>query len=203
MVSLLPTHDGSAMFHSSSDGSTLVATVDENQRTVSAANDGLGQLLDRQPPRSLEAERAVLGSILLLPEVCDEVALVLRPEDFYDEAHQIIFRHILDMHDAGKRVDHMLLCERLKNAGQFDLVGGFVCISAIPPPLPPAAHAAYYAQIVHDKALSRSLIHASTTILRDAYDTSIEPREMLGRAEERIFAILDEKGTGELAKVGD
>ncbi len=73
-----------------------MATVDRKPR--SASNAGIGELLDRQPPRSIEAERAVLGSLLLLPEVCDEVALIIRPDDFYDDAHARIFRQILSMH---------------------------------------------------------------------------------------------------------
>ena len=63
-----------------------MATVEQD--TAGAPANASAELLDRQPPRSLEAERAVLGSIILLPEVCDDVALVIRPEDFYDEANQ-------------------------------------------------------------------------------------------------------------------
>ena len=63
-------------------------------------------LLDpRERPANVDAERAVLGSILLKPDVCDDVALVLRPEDFSDESHQLLYRHLLDLHDTGKRID--------------------------------------------------------------------------------------------------
>jgi replicative DNA helicase len=82
-------------------------------------------------------------------------------------------------------------------------VGGLAFIAEIARAVPTAAHAVYYAEIVRDKSLCRSLIQASTNILRDAYDDSIPPREMLGRAEEKIFAILGEKGSGELARVSD
>ena len=66
-------------------------------------------MLDRQPPRSVEAERAVLGSLLLLPEACDEVALIVRPDDFYDDAHRAIFAHMLALHDDGRQIDPTLL----------------------------------------------------------------------------------------------
>ena len=69
--------------------------------------------------------------------------------------------------------------------------------------MPTAANAAYYAEIVSDKSTLRALIHASTEILRDAYDESLEPREMLSRAEQKIFAILDERGAGELSNIHD
>jgi len=65
-----------------------VATVEKQPRNSNG--NGVGELLDRQPPRSIEAERAVIGSLLLLPEACDEVALIVRPEDFYDGAHRSI-----------------------------------------------------------------------------------------------------------------
>ncbi len=71
--------------------------------------NGVGELLDRQPPRSIEAERAVIGSLLLLPEACDEVALVVRPEDFYDDAHRAIFSHMLALHEDGRQIDPTLL----------------------------------------------------------------------------------------------
>ena len=149
------------------------------------------EILDRQPPANLEAERGVLGSILLVPVVCDDVALVLRPEDFYDDANRTIYSHLRAMHDDGGRIDTTLLVERLKSCGQFDRSAARptwpkCCTRCLPPPMP-----RYYAEIVKDKSTLRSLIHTSTEILRDAYDESVEPREMLSRAEQRIFAILD------------
>lgn len=161
------------------------------------------EILDRQPPRSLEAEKAVLGSILLLPEVIDDVSLVLRADDFYEEAHRLLFANMLRMHDQGRRVDHTLLIEQLRAAGEFERVGGTAFIVEIARAVPTAAHAQYYAEIVHNKGMLRSLIGASTDILRDSYDETIEPREMLSRAEEKIFSILDQKGVGALASIND
>jgi replicative DNA helicase len=159
--------------------------------------------IDRQPPRSLEAERAVLGSIFLLPEVCDDVALLLRPEQFYDEANQQVYTHMLALHDQGRKVDHMLLIERLKAAGQYEQVGGAAYIAELAQAVPTAAHAQYYAEIVRDKAIVRSLIHAGTDILRDAYDPAAEARQMLSRAEERVFAILEKKDSGHVTSISD
>ncbi|HEX3869990.1 MAG TPA: replicative DNA helicase [Pirellulales bacterium] len=161
------------------------------------------EILDRLPPHSLDAERAVLGSLLLDPEMCDEVALLLEPRDYYVPAHQTLFGHLLAMHNDGVRIDATLLIERLKKLGDFDIVGGLPFLSGIFESVPTAANATYYAQIVRDKATLRSLIHASTEILRDAYDHSLEAREMLARAEEKVFAILEQKGTGELAVMQD
>ena len=80
--------------------------------------------LDRQPPHNLEAERAVIGSILLLPEIFDEVALRVRADDFYDQANRLLFTHLVAMRDAGQSVDPMVLVDRLKKAEQYEVVGG-------------------------------------------------------------------------------
>ncbi|HEY3395742.1 MAG TPA: DnaB-like helicase N-terminal domain-containing protein, partial [Lacipirellulaceae bacterium] len=80
-----------------------MATVEKKPRV--GMDNAVGELLDRQPPRSVEAERAVIGSLLLLPEACDEVALIVRAEDFYDDAHRAIFAHMLALHDDGRQID--------------------------------------------------------------------------------------------------
>ena len=161
------------------------------------------EILDRQPPCSLEAERGVLGSMLLLPACCDDVALILRPEDFYDDANRTLYAQMRAMHDEGRRIDTTLLVERLKTSGQFATVGGAAYLAEVLQAVPTAANAAYYAEIVKNKSTLRALIHSSTEILRDAYDDSIEPREMLSRAEQKIFNILDERGAGDLANIRD
>ena len=77
------------------------------------------EILDRLPPQSLDAERGVVGSLLLDPQLCDEVALLLRSEDFYADANQRIYRHLFALHDEGKlRVDVTLLVERLEAVGR-------------------------------------------------------------------------------------
>jgi replicative DNA helicase len=136
---------------------------------------------------------AVLGSILLKPDVCDELALFLRPEDFYDDANRKLYAHLLEMHDGGRKIDITLLVDRLRSAGDFELIGGAAYLARISQSIPNAAHARYYGQIVQNKACYRSLIDASTDILRDAYDESCDSREMLNRAEQKVFAILDSR----------
>jgi replicative DNA helicase len=151
----------------------------------------------RERPANVDAERAVLGSILLKPDVCDDVALLVRPDDFADEAHEILYRHLLELHDSGKRVDVTIVLERLRTQGDIDRVGGVAALTAMLEAVPHAAHATHYAHIVRDKAMLRSLIDASTDILRDAYDAVDEPREQVARAEARIFQILEHRTSAE------
>lgn len=166
-----------------------------------ADSSDTSSLLERQLPHASDVERAVLGSILLLPEVCDEVALVLRPDDFYDDAHARIYTQLLAMHDAGQQIDIMLLVQRLRDAGEFEAVGGAPYLAEVGESVTTAAHAEHYAQIVRDKSMLRSLILASTDILKDSYDPTIEPRQMLSRAEEKVFAILEDKGQGQVSPI--
>lgn len=134
------------------------------------------EILDRQPPRSLEAEKAVLGSILLLPHVCDDVSLIIKPEDFYDDANRCIFEHFLTLQNLSRQIDMALLVERLRTAGDYDKVGGAVYLAEVTRSVPTAANAVHYAYIVRDKSLLRGLISSSTEILRDAYEDGTDPR---------------------------
>ncbi len=178
-----------------------MATVERNPSQRSRGSQA--PPIERQLPRNLEAEKAVLGSILLLPEVFDEVALVIRPGDFYDDANRTLFEHLLQMHDGGQQLDLMLLVERLRSADQYESIGGAAYIGELGSVVPTAAHAEYYAKIVADKAVLRSLIHAGTDILHDAYDPTADTREMLSKAEEKVFGILESRGTGELSKISE
>ncbi|MFM8378140.1 MAG: replicative DNA helicase [Planctomycetia bacterium] len=157
--------------------------------------------MSRERPANVDAEKAVLGSILLKPDVCDDVALVVRPDDFHEESHQILYRHLVDLHDGGKRIDTTIVLERLRTRGDLDRIGGAPAIADMLETVPHAAHATHYAQIVRDKSMLRSLIDASTDILRDAYDSADEPRELLARAESRIFEILERRSSAEAKSI--
>jgi replicative DNA helicase len=159
------------------------------------------EILDRLPPQNLDAEKGVLGSILLDPDLADDVALVVRPEDFYAEANEKLYRHLLAMHDEGSRIDSTLLLERLRSAGDLERIGGAAYLAEVLHAVPYAANAVYYAEIVRAKSTLRALIHASTEILRDAYEPTLDPREMVGRAEEMIFRVHDERSTDQVTSV--
>jgi len=161
------------------------------------------QILDRRAPFDPDAEMGVLGSILLMPDVCDEVAPVVRPNDFHDDANRRLFEHMIEMHDAGVKIDVTLLVDRLKTAGEFEAIGGTAYLYKVSQSVPNAAHARYYARIVQEKATLRSLINASTDILRDAYDAQREPKHLVSEAEQKIFSILDNRGTSTLSNIRD
>jgi len=161
------------------------------------------EILDRAPPQHLDAERGVLGSILLDPEVCDELVPILRPEDFYSEAHRRLYRTLLRMRERGQQIDVMLLKEELQKNGDLEAVGGAAYLAELLQSVPVAAHAVYYAQLVRDKAILRELIHATTEILRQAYDPTQDPQELVSQAEEKIFQVHECRTTNRVSSLHD
>jgi len=173
---------------------TTARRFDSSGRGQRAASRSASSILERQPPHDLEAELGVLGSILLKPDVCDEISSVLREEDFFDETHQLLFRHMLEMHTAGKRIDVTLLVDHLKKAGDFDKIGGAAFLARVSQVVPNAAHAKYYANIVREKSVYRAVINASTEILAAGYQESQDSKDFLNFAEQRIFSVMNDRG---------
>lgn len=156
-------------------------------------------ILDRAPPCDVSAEVAVLGSILIKPDVCDDLVMILKADDFYDDANRKLYEHITEMIDAGQKIDPTLLVNRLKSADDYEAAGGTAYLAKLANSVPNAAHAVYYAEIVRSKATLRKLIEASTSILRDAYDETQDPKDLLSQAEQRVFQIQDAR-TGQSAE---
>ncbi len=151
-------------------------------------------LFDRVPPQDLEAERSVLGSCLLQTDVIDDVLMMIRGSYFYSDAHQKIFGAILAMYEQGIRgIDAVTVNHELQKRGQLDDVGGPTAIMQILATVPHAAYAEHYARIVRDKWLQRTLIDACTETLRESYDSSDETDDILARAEQRVFAIVEQQ----------
>jgi len=158
---------------------------------------------DRELPVNAEAELNVLGSVLLLPDSCDDLAPILRPDDFHDEANRVLYGHLTEMHSTGKKIDLTLLRERLISSGDYDRIGGAAFLAKVIHAVTTAAHAVYYAEIVREKATLRRLITAATEIVKDVYAGESTAKEALGSAEQRIFSILDERGARTLVPIRD
>lgn len=148
-------------------------------------------LFDRSPPHSPEAEKGVLGSLLLDPRVCDDVALLLRPEEFYSPAYRKVYECMLALHNSGKKIDTTLLIERLKAQGDFEMIGGMAMLLDIAEQVPTAANAVWYATTVRDRATKRKVLKALSEGIRDAYDDLLSGDEVLARAIGHISAASD------------
>ena len=139
------------------------------------------------PPASLEAEQATLGSILLRPQMMDEVADLLTAGDFHREARARIFRAILELYLRNEPVDYRTVAELLKERGQLEEVGGPVFLVGLNEQVGGAANAGYYARLVWEKAQVRKLQAKAAEILNESPNGNLE--EYLTWAESQILEI--------------
>jgi replicative DNA helicase len=146
---------------------------------------------ERTLPHNLEAERSVLGAILIQNDAYNTAVELLRPEDFYRDAHRRIFDKIIALAERRTEVDFVTLKEELGRAGELDTVGGPAYVASLVDGVPRATNVEYYAKIVKEKSVLRNLIAAANTILLDAYEADQEASEILDRAEQSIFHIAE------------
>jgi len=175
---------------------------DESNRRRKKKEPSAIEILQRQQPFDLEAEMSVIGSVLLLPEACDDIAS-LRPDDFHDDANRKIYETLREMYDSGDKIDITLLVSKLRTAGHYENVGGAAYLGKLSACVPNAAHAVFYANIVSEKAVYRKLIASSTEILRDSYDQSSSAKELCAQAEQKIFAIMDGRSSQSVHSIND
>ncbi len=146
-------------------------------------------LTENLPPQNLEAERAVLGCILMDCSTMLDVSLLLSPNDFYREAHKTIYKAMLELWEQTQVVDIVVLSDRLINRGQYEKLGGDQFLGEIANSVPHAANVAMYAEIVRQKSISRQTIQAATDIIRDGYSNLYTAQQLVESAEQKIFAI--------------
>lgn len=157
----------------------------------------IGEFLDKLPPQDLEAERCVLGSVLLENNSFDEVQPVVSAACFYSESHRRIFSAISGLL-TGKvpvAVDAVTLRDELTRRGELDAVGGTPYLLQLLETVPHAAHAEYYANIVREKWLKRSVIEASTFAMKEAYTGATPAAELLEVVETRLSKLNDIEAT--------
>ncbi|MEL7267280.1 MAG: replicative DNA helicase, partial [Planctomycetota bacterium] len=165
--------------------------------------DSMSEILRSSPPFDADAELGVLGSVLLLPRVMDDIVTIIKAEDFYVDANRLLFQHMLDMHDAGEKIDPTLLVARLRKSDELDRVGGVAYLGQIGTAVPNAVHVVYYAKIVAEKGTYRRLIDSCTEILGDAYQQNSEARELVAQAEQKIFNIMEGRSNQKVNSITD
>ena len=152
-------------------------------------------------PHEPEAERAVLGAILLDPGALLLVLEKLRPEEFYLESHQLIFEGCIGLHERGQAADLLTLTNHLREEGQLERVGGASYLSSLVDTVPDVANIEHYAEIVHDKAVKRRLIRAAQSILTTCTMDQGEAREAVETAQRDVFQIAEDTLAGGLVHV--
>jgi replicative DNA helicase len=148
---------------------------------------------ERIPPQNLEAEISVLGAVLQDPGALLKAMEVLRPEDFYKEAHRKIFRACKDLFERNEPVDLVTLANELMRRKQIDEVGGASQLSSLVDAVPTAANVTYHARVVKDKAVLNALIEKATAVVSKAFADSEDTDQLLDWAEQQIFEISQDK----------
>ena len=158
-------------------------------------------LPDKTVPSNLEAEEALLGSLLIDPDAIIQVATIVTAGDFYAQKNGIIYEAIRTLHDQRHPVDFLTVTYELERQGKLADVGGAAYISSLINAVPSSIHAVEYAEIVQRTSTLRQLIDAAGKIARMAYDESREVQEVMDQAEELIFAISERRLTRDLKPV--
>jgi replicative DNA helicase len=149
--------------------------------------------LDRDVPNSLEAERSVLGAILIENTALNRAQEILKEADFYRDPHRKIFKVMNDLSERTTAIDTVTIKEELSRAGELDAVGGPAYIASLIDGVPRSANVEYYARIVKEKAVLRSLIEAGGRIVASAYEASHEADVILDDSERLIFQIAQDR----------
>lgn len=149
--------------------------------------------IDRIPPHDLDAERAVLGSMLINKDAVGKAVELLKPDDFYRGVHQEIFAVMVDLFARNEPVDVLTVATELTRKNKLEEIGGNYYLTQLGNSVPSAANVEYHARIVLEKSLFRKLIAISTSIISEAYDASERATDLIDKAEQRIFS-LSERG---------
>lgn len=143
------------------------------------------------PPQALEAEMAVLGSMLIEREASERALDLLHETDFYLDPHRRIFRAVHGLFGAGQAVDAVTVSEELRKKGELDSVGGGAYLAELINKVTTAAHVEYYARLVKEKAILRELIAAATNVVTACYTQEKEPKQILDEAQGSILKVSE------------
>ena len=140
----------------------------------------------RELPQNIDAEQSVLGAILLDGEALYKAVKILKPYDFYRESHKIIFEAMIELSEAGRPIDLITVSEQLKVQGELEKAGGVAYLASLAEMVPTAANVEYYARIVEEKSLLRSLIEVCTRLAGMGYEEGDEPEKIIAEAERAL-----------------
>jgi replicative DNA helicase len=145
----------------------------------------------RVPPQAVDLEEAVLGAIMLEKNALTAVIDIIKPEMFYKEVHQIIYRGIIALFNKSEAVDILTVTNQLKSTGELEIVGGPYHITQLTSRVASSANVEYHARIIIQKHIQRELIRISSEIIRDAFEDTTDVFDLLDRAEQNLFSVSE------------
>lgn len=153
------------------------------------------------PPHAAEAEQSVLGAILLSREAIVKVVEFLRPEHFYELAHQSIFESVLELYERREPLDVLTLADRLKKKKKLTAAGGSAYLAELVESVPTASHVEHYGRMVEDAWTKRQLIEVSSTMNELAFDETREVVDILDEVEQRVFTLSKQRARQDFISV--
>lgn len=156
----------------------------------------------RVPPHDLDAERALLGAIMLKPEVMHDIAVTIYPESFFADKHGQIYKAILEVFTKGEPIDLLSISTKLKNESSLERIGGAGYLSELVEVVPAAGNAVYYAGLVHNRYTLRQLIHAADDIAELGYSNPEDIEVTLDQAEKKVYNVTSSSNTKEFRTIG-
>ncbi len=149
--------------------------------------------LGKVPPHDLEAEQAIIGSMLTDKDAVISAMEILKNEDFYREDNRTIYSAILNLYNKSEPIDIITVKAELESMGKFDQVGGLEYLAELPEKVPTTANAVKYIKIVEEKSTLRRLIKTANEIIDSGYDNTQEVEDVMESAEKKIFDIMQDK----------
>ncbi|WP_265820833.1 replicative DNA helicase [Geovibrio ferrireducens] len=159
--------------------------------------------IKRVPPHSLDAEQAVIASLLIDDKAADKVLHMLTAGDFYSPIHQYIYSVVYKLHEGGKPVDIISLANYANDRNELPRAGGVEYISSLVEIIPNSANAEYYANIVKDKSTLRQLISVAVEMTEDCYTRTDDVAEVVEAAEKKIFSLAEQKLKADVLPIGE
>jgi replicative DNA helicase len=155
------------------------------------------------PPHSIEAEMAVLGSMLVERDAVVKALDVLKPDDFYKETHRLVFECIVQLHNSNREADIVTVGESLQKGAAFGGSNARALLVELTEKVPTALHVEHYAHIVHEKSLLRQLIINARNLIRDAHGSTISADELVDVAQEHFFSVGQKRARREFYAVNE
>src|SRR2546423_12495101 len=151
------------------------------------------QSLERTLPLNVDAEKSVLGAILVNNENYYRVLETLKPEDFYLDAHRVIYRKMVELIDRSRAIDLITIQDELVRASQLESSGGIAYLASLLDGIPHLVNIEHYIEIIRQRALLRQLVNAAGKIMAECYDQSDPVEEILDRAEQTLFSLSEKR----------
>jgi replicative DNA helicase len=153
------------------------------------------------PPQNLDAEKSLLGAVLIDEETLADISEHVTVKDFYEKRHSIIYGGMMSLYEKHRPVDLLTLTEELKRKKDLDTIGGSAYLTELTNYVPTAGHAEAYAELVAQKAVRRRLIKASGEISELGYDEETSTQELLEKAEAELFSVSDQSLKQDLVSI--